>query len=312
MADSRSKDLFPKLTPGHHSFVSPTSNLTFTYLVRGNHILDNANNINRLIIIQCPGWGLGSTYLQIGLAPLEQHFSLLYFHPRGTCGSQKPEDGTQMGSLIMARDLEDLRVYLSIEKFPALLGHSNGGTIALAYAEEFPERVERLVLLSHRVLGVQDEPVGRRLGGGEGEEQENDTAEDKIPPELRPIVDRELTDAWVNVLPMYFVDQACVAKFTAAMGDTPTDGWCLTKQKRCDRQPGVGQWMISHLGDVKANVLSIVGKQDIICPVANAERTERDVSNAETVLLDDCGHFPWIEKEIETFEAIATFLRQRT
>jgi pimeloyl-ACP methyl ester carboxylesterase len=40
---------------------------------------------------------------------------------------------------------------LRLEAFPALLGHSNGACIAHEYAEKYPTRVSRLILLSSQV-----------------------------------------------------------------------------------------------------------------------------------------------------------------
>lgn len=206
----------------------------------------------------------------------------------------------------MAGDIESLRLHLAIEKFSAILGHSNGGTIALVYAEMFPDRVGKLILLNHRVLGLELESSSQ----SGGEEKEEDVGEDEtISRSSHSAIDQRLTDAWVKVLPAYFYDPATsLPKFRSAMGDTLIDSWCLTKQKRYDQRSPVGQWMVAHLGDVRADVLLIFGKQDIICPLSNAERTTRDVDNVDMIVLDDCGHFPWIENE-ETLEKIASFLQ---
>jgi pimeloyl-ACP methyl ester carboxylesterase len=44
-------------------------------------------------------------------------------------------------------DLDELRAHLALERMP-LLGHSHGGVVAAAYAAAYPDRVERLVLVS--------------------------------------------------------------------------------------------------------------------------------------------------------------------
>jgi pimeloyl-ACP methyl ester carboxylesterase len=70
----------------------------------------------------------------------------------------------------MAEDLESLRQYLDVPSFPVIMGHSNGGTIALAYAELYPTRGERLVLIGHQLLGTDAGPSGPtwdKYGGGE-------------------------------------------------------------------------------------------------------------------------------------------------
>ena len=213
-----------------------------------------------------------------------------------------------MDSLSMAGDIELLREYLGLERFAAVLGHSNGGTIALGYAERFPGRLEKLVLVSHRVLGLE---------AGKEVEEEKDTGEnedagesERIPIDLSSITNQELTAAWGKALPRNFFDPATfLPKFKSAMGDHLINAWCLVKQKKYDHQPRVGKWMLDHLRDVKAEVLCISGKQDVVCPIPNAEVTKRDIEHAEVMLLEGCGHFPFIEKEVETLDGIIAFLK---
>jgi pimeloyl-ACP methyl ester carboxylesterase len=66
---------------------------------------------------------------------------------RGTGESAAPADPTTYRADRLTRDVEALRVELGLERFD-LLGHSAGGSVALLYAAAYPERVDRLVLLS--------------------------------------------------------------------------------------------------------------------------------------------------------------------
>ena len=58
--------------------------------------------------------------------------------------------------------LEDFSGALGLERF-YLAGHSVGGGIALSYALDYPERVERLVLVSSLFLGSEIAPWARYL-----------------------------------------------------------------------------------------------------------------------------------------------------
>lgn len=58
---------------------------------------------------------------------------MLYFVPRGTPSPGRPSDALGMNSARMVEDLEALRQYLGLATV-TLLGHSNSGSIALAYA----------------------------------------------------------------------------------------------------------------------------------------------------------------------------------
>jgi proline iminopeptidase len=127
------------LTEGAHSLT--TDGITFAYTVSGS---------GPLLVVQSVGWGLSSIYLQRGLRALEAHFKLLYFTPRGNGDSSRPESDSAMSIKDMAYDLEHLREHLQLSSF-ALLGHSNAGAIALAYAERFPIHVTKLILVNHEL-----------------------------------------------------------------------------------------------------------------------------------------------------------------
>ncbi len=61
-----------------------------------------------------------------------------------------------MSSKVMAEDIEHLRTYLGLATFPTLLGHCHDGCIVLRYAEQYPERVEKMILIS---AAVHDGPA---------------------------------------------------------------------------------------------------------------------------------------------------------
>ena len=100
-----------------------------------------------------PGWGIASGYLQRAFSSLAEHFRLVFIDTRGSGLSGRPDDATHMRSVDMANDLEALRVHLGLSEI-SILGHSNSGAIALAYAARYPDRVSKLVLIDSQVLGL--------------------------------------------------------------------------------------------------------------------------------------------------------------
>ena len=53
-----------------------------------------------LVLVTSPGWGIGSLYLQRGLAPLEKTFTVVYLDTRGSGGSSRPADAKQMSMAV--------------------------------------------------------------------------------------------------------------------------------------------------------------------------------------------------------------------
>ena len=77
----------------------------------------------------------------------------------GSGGSSKPPTGDySLGSY--ASGVRDLMTVLGHER-ATVVGHSLGGGVALQFAYQFPERIERLVLVSSGGLGQEVHPVLR-------------------------------------------------------------------------------------------------------------------------------------------------------
>ncbi len=107
-----------------------------------------------------------------GLASLQKDFRFYYYHQRGCGRSTRPcdrFDGNYYANLqaleqtlglgAQIADIERIRRILGQEKM-TLIGHSFGGFLAALYATEFPERVEKLVLVAP--AGLLSTPVGDR------------------------------------------------------------------------------------------------------------------------------------------------------
>jgi proline iminopeptidase len=90
--------------------------------------------------------------LQKGFKFLEERFRVVFVDTRGSGLSARPADSAKMSSNDMADDLEALRAHLALLTV-RLLGHSNSGAIALSYAERYPDRVAKLVLVDSQMLG---------------------------------------------------------------------------------------------------------------------------------------------------------------
>jgi len=94
------------------------------------------------------------------LAQLGRHFTIIAPDLLGHGDSDKPRADYSLGA--NASLLRDLLVALGHES-ATIVGHSLGGGIAMQFAYQFPERIERLVLVSSGGLGRQVSPVLRAI-----------------------------------------------------------------------------------------------------------------------------------------------------
>jgi pimeloyl-ACP methyl ester carboxylesterase len=94
------------------------------------------------------------------LATLGQRFTVIAPDLLGHGDSAKPRGDYSLGA--SASLLRDLMLALGHER-ATIVGHSLGGGIAMQMAYQFPERVERLVLVSSGGLGRQVTPLLRAV-----------------------------------------------------------------------------------------------------------------------------------------------------
>src|SRR5258708_3305981 len=141
----------PQLPPGEH--LVAVNGVKLHCIVSGR---------GPLLVVQAPGWGIGSTYLRNGLAPVEDQFTLLFYDPRGSGKSTRPTSETQMSTSDMVEDLEQMRRYWGLKSIN-VLGHSNGGSIALGYAERYPDHLEKLIVVNSCLPGFDASATVRQF-----------------------------------------------------------------------------------------------------------------------------------------------------
>jgi proline iminopeptidase len=284
-----------KLATGEHS--ADVAGIHFWYRVAGH---------GPLLVVQSPGWGAGSTYLQNGLTSLEKTFTVIYYDTRGSSRSSRPNDPKLMSTDHMIADLDRLREHWGLESI-AVLGHSHGGGIALGYAIQHPERVHKLILVGactedydfreerqRAIAARKDDPrfkdaIAAMTGGG------ND-----------PKTDEEFGAFLKKITPLYFYDPASGMPQFAKTDTALPSAWAhqavsapglpLTKEE-------------SLLGQVKAKTLILVGRDDWICPVSQGQRLNNGIQNSRLVVLENSGHFPWIEAPQQFFAEVNRFAK---
>jgi proline iminopeptidase len=286
------------LAPGEHTALLD-GNIRIHYAVQGH---------GPLLVVQAPAWGIGSSYLRNGLAPLGKHFTVLTYDPRGSDQSSHVQPDAKLTNLQMTDDLEQLRQYWGVSQLD-LLGHSNGGAIAILYAERYPQHVRKLIVVGAQLLGYSGKlgPVGHA---------EN----------LRRKADPDFVyyRAHIND-PSPDTDTAFTAYFRARAGffvyDPKKDAATFLSQLTNTMTASVNHAFIespapadtpplSDLGKITAQTLVVEGKQDPVCPLDEAQAIQAGITHAQLQAIDHAGHFSWVEQPAEFFGPVQQFLQQ--
>ena len=288
-----------RLAIGEHD--APVNDVQLHYTIAGH---------GPLVFVCSPGWGPGSLYLQRGLAPLEEHYTLLFIDTRGSGKSSKPADVKRMSGSDMADDIEGLRRYLALDKI-SLLGHSDSGAIALYYAERYPSALAKLIIVDGLSNGSTD--IDNKEDENLQKIREGLSNDPRYKEALRPFKPTEEGDAGMQQqlqhdAPISFADPAKNGpRFAQTIEGMIPSSFAAQAHAAAGRAQHVEG--TAHLGDIKATTLIVVGKEDWLCPVMDSEDLHQQIHGSQLVEIDGSGHFPWIEQPIVFFKSVNAFLK---
>ncbi len=215
--------------------------------------------------------------------------------------SAKPVGDYSLGS--HAATLRDLLDRLGIDRV-TLVGHSLGGGIAMVFSYLFPERVERLVLVSSGGLGREVNPILRAatlpgadlvlpvIASGWVRDRVTGAARVLAGLGLRPGPD--LAEVW--------------AGFTS-LGDPDTRRAFLATT-RAVLDPG-GQTVAAHDYLPEATpppTLVIWGTKDRMIPATHALAAQRAIEGCRVELFEGAGHFPHLDDPERFTELLQEFV----
>jgi pimeloyl-ACP methyl ester carboxylesterase len=282
-----------RLAAGEHYAEFPGVKLF--YAVRGK---------GPVLVIQAPGWGVGSEYLRNGLAPLETDFTVITFDPRGSGRSSRPDPKT-MTTGDMADDLDRLRRFWGLDSL-TVLGHSQGGAIALGYAIRYPGNVRKLVLVDTNPDDHDDHPERERQIAARKDDPRFKDAIAALGGGGQPKTDDEFGAFLARILPLFFYDPvAAMPRYAKTAPALPTV-WAFQSFSPPEK---VMMKQDAFMGRVQAKTLVIVGKDDWVCPLTDAQHIHEGIANSQLVVLDRVGHFPWIEAPKEFFDQVVRFAK---
>lgn len=284
-----------KLAIGPHD--APLGDVHLHYVVSGH---------GPVVFATSPGWGFTSLYLQRGLVPLEKQFTMIYIDTRGSGGSTRPADSRQMSTAVMADDIDRLRIYLGLDSID-LMGHSNGGAIALDYAERYPDHVRKLILLDSEVLDDRAENVTDAFLKLWHDDPRYKAAIQTIEQNPPTHTDESFTQFLDAILPLYFSDpDRYLPLFEKTAEGTHISAYAGDSQEAADKL--FPRKQSADYGKVRAKTLIISGSVDWVCPTEVSERMHAGIRGSVLSIYANAGHLAWIEQPDRFFAEVSHFL----
>ena len=280
-----------------------------------------------LVIHGGPGFPPAETWK--GVEPLSDRFQFYFYHQRGCGLSTKPFDRFEsdnymqnmvqldktLGLTEQLADIERIRRILKTDKL-ILFGHSFGGFLASLYAREFPEHVDKMVLIAPAGMlrmPVEDsgfEALKDLLPKDKQKEYEDYLARYL---EFKTIFTRDET--YLSSVSLEFVEyfkQAYKAqglKFPAG-SESPVEwagGWMVfamyfSMGMKYDLRPEIAK--------IEVPVLLLHGEKDVFS-VGSTREYESLLPQGEMKIIPQAAHFPFLEMPAEFSNMIKAYLKDK-
>lgn len=254
------------------------------------------------VVLLSGGPGFSPDYLRPIAERLQKKYAAVLFHQRGT-GKSKLEkyDGEMLAFEKLVADLDALRRELKQEKL-TLVGHSFGGILSMMYAREHPDRIRALALIDSGGPTLSAVPkFNTNLEARFSEEEKARIKEWSDPDRRKANHKRAVLEITKAKAAAYFADRTKAPLLTDLMNEESFNDavfWGVVMQMMTlDLRAG--------LEKVKAPVLVIHGKQD---PLESAAEVHATFPGSQLVLIENAGHFPWLEKPAEVYGPLQSFL----
>ena len=241
---------------------------------------------------------------------------LIYYDQRGRGRSGENIYPDQVTIQSEIEDLETVRTFFQFETI-ALLGHSWGGLLALEYAVHYPSHLSHLILLNTAPASHDDAVLMRKAilrkrtpqeikrmkalrSSTNYAEGDLETDADYYRIHFRPTIESpETLERVVNRL---------------RVGMTPAD---IQKARAIEDRLYQQTWELSDynllpmLAHIHIPTLIIHGDHDFV-PKECALHIAEAIPEARFVLIQNCGHFSFIDCPVEITKELAVFLQMKT
>jgi pimeloyl-ACP methyl ester carboxylesterase len=236
-------------------------------------------------LVLIAGFACDHTIWELMLPAFTPHYRVVTFDNRGVGQTSAPHAPYSVRQ--MADDTAGLLAALGPGPVH-VVGHSMGGMIAQELALNYPDRVRSLMLLATRAQGDARERAIIEMWG-------------RLPRLIDPADGVRLVLPWLYTNAFFAppgAEQAAVDQILSNPHPPTPHGVYRQSQaiNACDTA--------DRLGDIRCPTLVLVGREDILLPVACSQALAEGIPGAELVVLDGTAH----NFVVETPDAVAAAL----
>ncbi len=249
-----------------------------------------SGNGPHLILIE--GLGVATWLWEKQVPEFSRHFTTVVYDNRGAGKSDKPAGPYSIK--LMADDLAALMDTLAISR-AHILGVSMGGFIAQDFTLRYPEKVERLVLVSTSAGGADHVPMS----------QETLAALFATDSDPRQHIRNRLALAYSEAF-MARTDE--IEHLIDLRLQNPQPQHAYMAQATAGTQFDLSE----QVKEIHAPTLILAADQDLLVPVANARTLHNKIPDSELKIYPNLGHQFFVEQPEPFNHDVIEFLRRQT
>jgi len=209
---------------------------------------------------------------------LAKHFQVTIFDNRGAGKTEAPAGDYTLAQ--MAQDTAELMTALDIEK-AHIFGHSMGGKIAQTFAANYPDRVNKLILVGTQTPPIQFPIIYLNV-------LHDELLKRGIPLEL--IIRNAF--AWLYH-DGFFKDEA---KVNQELERTKKQTELSTANGIQGQTAALAIDITDQLKKINAKTLVITGNKDVLVLPNESEYLANNIKHAQLSIIENCGHMIQIEQ----------------
>jgi proline iminopeptidase len=264
----------------------------------------------RPIFILHGGPDFDHTYLLPDMDRLSGDFRLIYYDQRGrgrSSGNVQPEDVSIQSEI---EDLEALRDYFRLASV-AVLGHSWGGVLAMEYAIRHPDRVSHLILMntapaSHDDYALFRQEFVKKLGDDAEKRQALSSSAAYAEGDPDTVAAYYRIQYGATVKRSGDLEKVIASLRSSFTKESILKSWAI-EDRLMDETWGLSEYdLLPELRRLSIPTLVIHGDYDFV-PVECSVHIAQSIQGARLVVLEDTGHFSYLESPNAVREAIVDF-----
>jgi proline iminopeptidase len=258
------------------------------------------------LVIAHGGPGMDQNYLLPQMEELATRHRLIFYDQRGTGGSSPEIDSSTITIEKFVDDLNEIRKAFNIEKMN-LLGHSWGGLLSMYYATTHPDKMKTLILAN--TMPATSEfwaPFAENISRNRKPADNLALSEIKASEQFTANARDVLKKYYEIYFRSYFHDQSLSSSMNLDQTETTwANGDTVYNLLWEDRLEAFN--IYDQLAAVRCPTLIVHGDFDPV-PLEYAQEIHETIENSKLVILENSGHFSYIETPAKFYSVVTDFL----